>query len=507
VRDTRAGRNACALGLRINRLGRTLSSHYDLIVIGAGPAGAAAAVAAAECGLSVLLLDEARAGGGRIHRAPDAWLRESGIPRSVTQEGESLRAELAACGAELAFEHVVWHVGALASEAENPQRFEVSMLAGEVPRQARSRALIVATGALERFYPRPGWTLPGVVGLGAATVMLKASGVLPGERVAVVGPGVLAVSVARLIIAAGGQVVALCDPNPWRAWAGTVSTLVARHATKLARGSAWLATLARARVPIYRGWDVRAIQGERAVESLTLGRVDDRWRPLAEEKTLAADAVCVGYGLASAIDIYQLLGAALRYVPARGGWTPVLDRGQRSAIPGLYGAGDSAGVLGVAAAPATGRIAALSAALDLGRIDAATCERRSAAAHRDLARAATFNSALGRLVEARSTAVGWVPDETIVCRCEDVRAGELRAAIAAGAQEVNALKAATRCGMGPCAGRVCGESAAAFLECAGFSRERIGVFTARAPLRPVPLGMLTGRFAYADIPFPQTADP
>ena len=173
----------------------------------------------------------------------------------------------------------------------------------------------------------------------------------------------------------------------------------------------------------------------------------------------------------------------------------------------MYGAGDGAGVLGGAAASASGRIAALSAAVDLGRIDAATYERRSAAARRDLARALSFGSALSRLVEARSTAVEWVPDETIVCRCEDVRAGELRAAIAAGAQEINALKAATRCGMGPCAGRVCAESAAALLECAGFSRERIGALTARAPLRPLPLSMLTGSFAYSDIPFPQAADP
>jgi thioredoxin reductase/bacterioferritin-associated ferredoxin len=492
---------------RSSKWARTLRSPYDLIVIGAGPAGAAAAVAAVECGLSVLVLDEARAGGGRIHRAADAWLHESCAPRSTMHEGEILRSALASCGAELAFEHVVWHVGMLPGDADHPQRFEVSTLGGEVPRQARSRALIVATGALERFYPRPGWTLPGVVGLGAATVMLKASGVLPGKRVAVVGPGALAISVAKLIVAAGGEVVALCDPNSPRAWAGTLPTL-ARHVIELARGGAWLAKLASARVPMYFGWDVRAIQGERAVESVTLGRVDDRWRPLpgAEEKTIAVDAVSMGYGLGSAIDIYQLLGAALRYVPALGGWTPALDRGQRSDVPGLYGAGDSAGVLGVAAASATGRIAALSAALDLGRIDAATFERRSAASRRDLARAASFGSALSRLVEARSTAVGWVPDETIVCRCEDVRAGDLRAAIAAGAQEANALKAATRCGMGPCGGRVCGESAAALLECAGFSRERIGALTARAPLRPVPLSMLTGSFAYSDIPFPQAAD-
>ena len=365
---------------------------------------------------------------------------------------------------------------------------------------------MLATGAIERFYPRPGWTLPGVVGLGAAALMLKSGGVLPGRHVAVVGPGALAVSVAKLIVDAGGKVVAICDPNPLRAWAEAVPAM-ARHLGGLARGGAWLAGLALKGVPMYRGWDVRAIHGERDVDSVTLGRVDGQWRPLAQrERTIAADAVCIGYGLAPATDLYQLLGAARRYEPTFGGWAPVLDRGQRSDVPGLYGAGDSAGVLGAAAAPGTGRIAALSAALDLGRLDAATYERKTGATRRRFARAASFGFAVTRLIQPHPAAVGWVPDHTIVCRCEDIHADELRAAIDAGAQEINALKAATRCGMGPCGGRVCAEAAAALLECAGFSRERIGQFTARAPLRPLPLSALTGSFDYGDIPFPQAAD-
>jgi len=453
------------------------------------------------------VLDEGPAGGGRIYRPPNSWREHSGASQVGSAEGRALRTELSSCGAELAFEHCVWHVGLLPGNADNLPRFEVSALAAECRRQAQSRALVIATGAIERFYPRPGWTLPGVVGLGAAMLMLEASGVLPGKRVAIVGPGPLSVSVARLIVDAGGEVVAICDPNPLHAWVEALPAM-ARRPGGLARGSAWLAGLALKNVPVYRGWDVRAIHGEQDVESVTVGRVDGRWRPLpqSEERTIAADAVCIGYGFAPATDIYQLLGAAQRYDSALGGWMPVLDRGQRSDVPGLYGAGDSAGVLGAAAAPGTGRIAALSAALDLGRLDSVTYERKTRATRRSLARAVSFSSAFTRLAQPRATAVGWVPDHTVVCRCEDIHAGELRAAIAAGAQEINALKAATRCGMGPCGGRVCGEAAGALLESAGFSRERSGQLTARAPLRPVPLSALTGKFDYGDIPFPQTAD-
>jgi pyruvate/2-oxoglutarate dehydrogenase complex dihydrolipoamide dehydrogenase (E3) component len=283
---------------------------------------------------------------------------------------------------------------------------------------------------------------------------------------------------------------------------------LARSPGRIASGATRLAQLAYHRVPVLHGWDLRAIHGEREVERVTLGRVDRDWRPLEQsaERTVVADAVCVGYGLAPAVDLYQLLGAALRYEAARGGWAPVLDRGQRCDVPRLYGAGDSAGVLGAAAAPATGRIAALSAAFDLGRIDLATYQRRAGATRRVLAGHLVSGSAVARLVEPRPEAIAWVPDATIVCRCEDVRASELRAAIAAGAREINALKAATRCGMGPCGGRVCGEAAGALLECAGLARESIGQWSARPPLRPLALSALTGSFEYGDIPFPQAAD-
>src|SRR5439155_8196493 len=224
-------------------------SSHDLIVIGAGPAGAAAAVAATACGLSVLVLDEGQAGGGRIHRPPDSWREHSGTSQVGSAEGRALRAELSSCGAELAFEHCVWHVGLLPGNADHPPRFEISVLAPEGQRQAQSRALVLATGAIERFYPRPGWTLPGVVGLGAAALMLKAGGVLPGRHVAVVGPGALAISVAKLIVDAGGEVVAICDPNPLRAWAEALLAM-ARPLGGLARGGAWLAGLALKGVPM-----------------------------------------------------------------------------------------------------------------------------------------------------------------------------------------------------------------------------------------------------------------
>ncbi len=481
-----------------------MKAAYDVIVIGAGPAGAEAAATAAGLGLDVLVVDEARAAGGQVHRAPDAHVAGAGV---ADAEGDALRARLAGSGADLALEHRVWHVARIESGDDRPARFEIAAVGPQAVLQTQGAALIVATGAVERFYPRPGWTLPGVVGLGAATIMLRSQRVLPGRRVVVAGPGPLAPLVANLILQGGGQVAALIDPNPLGAWFAAMPGVASRPGL-LVQGSSWFARLVVKGVPAYRGWDVRSINGSEGVESVTVGPVDAQWRPLidAPDKTIEADAVCFAYGLTPAAEIYRLLGADERFVPAQGGWVPALDDGQRTSIARLYGAGDGAGLLGAAAATITGRIAALSAAFDLNRLDAGAHDDDTRAARAELVRSARFGSAMARLVVPRSSAMARVPDDTVVCRCEDISAGALRAGIAAGAREINALKAATRCGMGPCGGRMCADAAAALMECAGVPFAEIGRLTARTPLRPVPLDALTGTFEYSDIPLPEKLD-
>ncbi len=478
-----------------------MNARFDVIVIGAGPAGAEAAATATGFGLAALVLDEARTAGGLVYRAPD--------PGITAQEpdGDALRARLAGCGASVAFEHRVWHVAQIAAADERPACFEVSAVGPEGVVTVQGATLIVATGVVERCYPRPGWTLPGVIGLGAATVMLKSQRMLPGRRVVVAGPGPLAPLVANLILQGGGKVVATIDPNPLGRWFGAVPG-AAKRPGLAAQGGSWLARLVVRGVPAYRGWDVRTLNGRDGVESVTFGPVDGKWRPVpgAPERTVEADAVCLGYGLTPATEIYRLLGADEHFVAALGGWVPVLKSGRRTSVARLYAVGDGAGVEGAAAAPLSGRLAALSAAFDLDRLDANGYERESAAAQVELARAARFGSAMARLIAPVAGAMASVPDDTIVCRCEDVTAGAVRAEVAAGVREINALKAATRCGMGPCGGRMCADATAALMECAGVPFAEIGRLTARTPLRPVPLSALTGSYEYRDIPLPEKLD-
>jgi thioredoxin reductase len=452
--------------------------EVDAIVVGAGPAGAEAAITAGSCGLDVLLFDEATAAGGQVYRAGP--------------EADLLRKRLSESGSQLAFEHRVWTASHL-----NGGEFEVASIGPKGSLVARASALIIATGAVERFYPRPGWTLPGVIGLGAATLMIKAHNVLPGRRVLVAGPGPLALLVAHLILSKGGTVVAVTDPNPLSAWLRALPAMTSRP-DLLMQGGRWMAELAGRRVPVLRGWDMRRIDGNQQVESVTIGNE-------VRQKRFAVDAVCFGDGLVPSTEFYRLLNAELEYDAIRGGWVPILDDAQQTTIKGLYGVGDGAALCGVGAAPLTGRIAAFAVAHSLGKLPTTQYREQHLVETRSLQQALRFGREMVRMVQPRAAAMRDVPEDTIVCRCEDLSLKDLRTAIEQGSCEINALKAATRCGMGPCGGRICGEAAAAAMESTGLTRQAIGYWTSRPPIRPISIEALTGDFDYADIPVSEPA--
>ena len=193
---------------------------YDVAVLGGGPAGMAAATEAARAGARTVLLEESLAPGGQVYRKP-----AFDGPRDADQRhGDALRASLAASGAEVLTGVRVWGLGGGPLVTEGHAPFVLNGLGAEVS----ARALILATGTHERIIPFPGWTLPGVLGLAAATILLKAQGVLPGRRVVVAGQGPLLYAVAAKIIAGGGQVVAIADAAMMGEWARALPRLAAR---------------------------------------------------------------------------------------------------------------------------------------------------------------------------------------------------------------------------------------------------------------------------------------
>ena len=263
----------------------------------------------------------------------------------------------------------------------------------------------------------------------------------------------------------------------------------------LARGARWMARLKAAGVPILRQSAVVSAGGCSALDGVTV-----RHLPSGRETEIAADTLYIGNGLTPADELHRLLGAAQTRDRLRGGCRTEVDADQRTSVPGLYAAGDGAGVHGALPSVFQGQIAGLAAARDHGALDADAFAARSRPARRRLARALRFADASCRLMTFPEDDLAEMPPDCVVCRCEDVRRSDIEAAMASGAADMNQLKHFTRLGMGPCQGRMCGLNAAGLLAPEGDLR-----FTPRAPVRPVSMDRLIGEFDYSDIPVPKPA--
>ena len=513
------------------------SRTADLAVVGAGPAGVEAAVTAAGYGLDVVLLDELPAAGGQVYRAaPAAFPPGGGGPDEVA--GNALRARLAASTVEARAGERVWSVlarSALAGpvpgtgepspdsvemeaqagfHAQGTARFRLDTLGAQGIRSVFAAGIVLCPGTVERVVPFPGWTLPGVIGLAAATVLIKSQRLLPGHRVVVAGAGPLVPAVAAGIVKAGGTVAAAVDLNGPSDWLHALPRLAAMPRL-LARGAGWIARIAGARVPVLFHHSIRSAAGNQELETVTVAPIDPAggWRGESGDRAqrrVSADALVVGHGLAPATEMGRLLRLRHRFSRAEGGWRPATDEWGRTSLPRCYVAGDGAGVHGAAAAVHSGRISGIAASLDAGRIEPDTAATRARRIRRAHARAARFGAAMSRLTALRPAMAGAIPADTIVCRCEDVTRQQIEDAIGQGAVEVNQLKHFTRCGMGPCQGRMCAEVVAELLAAriAGDpdeGRRSAGQWTGRAPLRPLSMDALAGRFDYGEIPIPAPA--
>lgn len=457
--------------------------NVEVAILGAGPAGAEAALMLAAAGVDVALIDENAAAGGQVWRRRFDGGGETG-------EGAELRARLAASTVRTMFDTRVWHL-------EPADRgFALDLIEDGAARRLTSVALILATGARERVVPCPGWTLPGVIGLAGATALLKGQGVAPGSATLVAGSGPLLYALAAMLLDRGVVVPAVVDLSRRGDWLHASAGMAARPAL-LAIGARWMARIARAGVPMLFGHAVRSFAGEDRVRRVTIGPVDRSHRPTAgRERTFAIDSACLGHGLVPSIEAAALLGATLRFSARDDTWQLAADADGGTNVPGLFVAGDGVGIAGAAAASLSGRLAAQAALRTL---------RPNGAATRPLRRrrddAARFGRATAALSTPRLGAYATLAPDTIACRCESVTVAAIDRAIAEGATTSGALKGATRAGMGPCGGRMCSETLAARLAIGrGCALGDVAPGVARSPLRPVPLAAVSTGFDYAELP-------
>ncbi|MDX2292857.1 MULTISPECIES: FAD-dependent oxidoreductase [Streptomyces] len=428
------------------------AARADLAVVGAGPAGLAAAVTAAALGLTVTLLDAGARPGGQYYRHPDPALGAT-RPQALHHDWAAfagreaeLRAYERSGRARYLSERQVWSVTGSGTDWTLHSRTDEGAGA-----PVRARAVLLATGAYERQLPFPGWTLPGVVGAGGAQAMLKSGLVLPGRRVVVAGSGPLLLAVAASLAAAGARVPAVVEAGGYGPYARHTGTLL-RNPAKLAEGALYGGALLRHQVrPLLRHAVVEA-HGTDRVEAVTVARLDRDWRPVpGTARRIPCDALAVGHGLVPELSLATALGCATR-TAADGTVALVLTPGLRTSVPGVWAAGETGGVGGAQLALAEGEIAAHTIA---GRAVPAALARRRA-------RLRAFADAMGAAHRPGEGWTGWLREETAVCRCEEVPAGRVREAVEElGATDARTVKLLTRAGMGWCQGRMCGPAVAA----------------------------------------------
>lgn len=422
--------------------------HCEVLVVGAGPAGLAAAATAAAGGADVLVVDENPQVGGQI------WRAEAGRRTGRAARGW-IDAALARGARFLA--------GVTVFDAPHPPILSALDRTGTVLRLAAERT-VLATGATERFLPFPGWTLPGVFGAGGLQAMVKSGMAVAGERVVVAGSGPLLIAVAAFLKARGARVLGVFEQAPRRTVRRFGAGLV-RHPTKLVEA---LGLLARLRgVPIlHDALPVRA-EGSSRLEHVVLTAG-------GSEHRVETDLLACGFGLVPAVGLARLCGCAVEQGKV------VVDALQRTSVPHVFAAGEAHGIGGVDVAVAAGRVAGHAA---VGREDLAR------AASGRLRRARRFGDALETAYLLRDELRDLPQDDTVVCRCEAVTFGTVRVH-----RTARQAKLATRCGMGLCQGRVCGP-ALEFL--CGFGRDSV-----RPPLVPVPSRALADYREPTDDPNP-----
>lgn len=411
--------------------------QVQVAIVGAGPAGLAAARELRRAGASVLVLDEgARAGGQIFRQMPVGFAEASPAVEPPSHEaGHQLLHETE--DVEVRQGSTVWEIAPGLLQAEVDGR-SLRVEAGRI---------LLAPGATDRMLAFPGWTLPGVISAGAAQVMVRGQAIQPGQRAVVAGTGPLLLPTLTALHRAGVEVVAALDSN---GRLGQLAALPALLRSGYHRREA-LYYLRHGALRLRHGWTVFGAWGQGGVERVVIGRVDAAGEPVfGTEQEVVADLCAVGFGLIPAAELAIRAGCAMRHDETRGGWVPEHDGQQETSVPGIYVAGEIAGVAGAKVAMIEGALAGRAMARSLGLShgpladlqEQRRCQRRISDA---LLRAARVPAGLSRLAQP----------STLLCRCEDVNFTEVAAAARLHGADQRSIKMATRAGMGPCQGRIC----------------------------------------------------
>ncbi len=456
-----------------------MNNHYQLLVVGAGPAGLAAATTVSAHGVSCALLDEQPAPGGQIYRAVES------IPEQRAQQlgeeylrGRELVQAFRLSGADYFPETRVWSLN---------ERRELGIVRGQKAEIITADRVIVAGGAMERPVPFPGWTLPGVMQAGAGQILFKSSGVVPDNGVVLAGSGPLLLLLAWQYLHAGVEIKALLDLTPIGNHLAAIpklpKALSARH--YLTKGLKYKLDLKRAGVPMLNGVSDLRAEGNECLRALT-------FRHRGKIKNIETVLLLTHFGVIPHTFLTQAAGCRHVWDDSQQCWRPQHDEWGRTDIVGILVAGDGAAINGARSAEHAGRLAGFAILADLGVINQSERDRLAVEDRRWMREDRYIRPFLEAYFSIPKSLLVTPEDETIVCRCEEISAGQIRRAVAEGHQDSNQVKFFTRCGMGPCQGRQCGHAVAQIVaDASGTAISEVGHFRGRPPVAPLSLGQLS----------------
>ena len=468
----------------------------ELLVVGAGPAGLAAATTAAQQGISTIVLDEQAAPGGQIYRAITSTpIRQRKILGDDYWHGESLLEPFKQSGAQYIPGATVWAVAQM-TVADATQGFEVGYSVAGEARMLHAKQIVLATGAQERPFPIPGWTLPGVITAGAAQILLKSSGIVPGKGTVLAGCGPLLYLIAWQYLNAGIKVDALLDTTPpgrlgkalRHVWGFLTSPYLVKGLKLLREVKA----------------QVRIVKGVTALEALAGHAPNDqalqsvRFTAGGRTETLAASQLLLHQGVIPNINLAQAVGVEQQWNELLLCWEPKVDAWGGTNVAAVSIAGDGGGIAGALAAEQRGRLSALQVAHQLGKMTAAQRDAASAAPRAALTRAVQGREFFDTLYQAPEQ-FRLPTGDTIVCRCEEITAAQVRETVSLGCPGPNQMKSFLRCGMGPCQGRFCSVTVTELIaQERKVTAQEVGHYRLRFPTKPLTLGELAA--------LPQTDD-
>ncbi|MBJ7552825.1 NAD(P)/FAD-dependent oxidoreductase [Marinomonas spartinae] len=453
--------------------------NYDLIIIGAGPAGMSAAITAASKGLSVAILDEQASPGGQIYRGiKDAPLSDSKILGKDYYVGRTLLQPFEASQVNYFSSSMVWSID---------EKNQIAFSCNGKSQLLSAKKILIATGALERPVPFAGWTLPGVMTCGAAQILLKTTGITPKTPLVLAGSGPLMLLVAVQLMQAGIPISAILDTTRkgqlWQAFPYFPDAL--KNLPLLLKGTGLLWKLKKSNIRIIKQVnELTALEGDTGQLAQVIATTKNTSIKIDCQTLLVHQGVVPNVQLSRALDLEH------KWDHLQMCWKPVVNDFGESSRKDIFIAGDGRGIAGAIAAKWQGKLSALTIHQQINNIHDQDLKGEINEAKNALNKHQAIRPFLDKLYQPAQTFLT-PPDNVIVCRCEEVSAGEIRRIAKQGCTGPNQAKAFCRAGMGPCQGRLCGLTVSNLIaQTLQVEEEQVGYYHIRMPIKPLTLDEL-----------------